>query len=181
MSQSAPAAGRLPDPGADRMAADAVVRHHAQLSEMLNRHADRLLAAAERGDPAEAQRARADLLAWLRADLVPHALAEEATLYPAAAADARAALLVDGMLDEHRVITELVAEIETATDVPVRAAAAARALAAVFSTHLAKENTLVVPLLVGAEQVSLAGLLEGMHSLLGEDTARSGHGGARDV
>ncbi|HET8658075.1 MAG TPA: hemerythrin domain-containing protein [Micromonosporaceae bacterium] len=177
MSHSDPAAERLPGPDADQIAADAVVRHHAQLSERLNRHADRLLAAAERGDMAEAQRARADLLAWLRADLVPHAQAEESTLYPAAAADARAALLVDGMLDEHRVIAGLVAEIESATDVPVRAAAAARALAAVFTTHLAKENTLVVPLLVNDEQVSLAGLLEGMHSLLGADAARNGHSG----
>jgi hypothetical protein len=60
----------------------------------------------------------------------------------------------------------LVDELEGATG-PVRVAAAARALAAVFDLHLAKENELVVPLLVAADDVALADLLAGMHALLG--------------
>ena len=47
------------------------------------------------------------------------------------------------------------------------AAAAARALQVVFESHLAKENELVLPLLVGGPGVSVAGLLGGMHELLG--------------
>jgi iron-sulfur cluster repair protein YtfE (RIC family) len=167
-----------PDTAADRLAAEAVVRHHAQLSQTLQQYTGRLLAAAEQADRADAPAARADLLAWLHAELVPHALAEEATLYPAAARSPRAALLVDGMLDEHRTITGLVTELDNA-DSPVRAAAAARALAAVFATHLVKENTLVVPLLVDDDQVSLAGLLSGMHALLGgADSEGEAHGAA---
>jgi hypothetical protein len=49
----------------------------------------------------------------------------------------------------------------------VDAAAAARALSALFAVHLAKENDLVVPLVMAGEDVSLAGLLEGMHELIG--------------
>lgn len=157
-----------PDRAADRHAADAVVAHHAQLASALNERTQLLLAEVERGDLAGARRARLDLLAWLRADLVPHALAEERTLYPAAAARPGGAPLIDGMLEEHRAITALVTELDLAVDAPVRAVAAGRALAAVFATHLTKENTLVLPLLVDADDVSLADLLEGMHALLGD-------------
>lgn len=163
-----------PDASADRRAAQAVVSHHAQLADALNRHNERLLAAAEQADAAGVERCRADLLAWLRTELVPHAGAEEQALYPAAAARPEGALLVEGMLDEHRTITGLIAELDVA-DSAVRAAAAARALAAVFSTHLAKENTLVVPLLVEAADVSLAGLLDGMHAVLGGESHGHGH------
>jgi uncharacterized protein (DUF2249 family) len=169
-----------PDLSGDREAAEAVVRHHAELAGALNRHTERLLAAAERADGSGAEGARLDLLAWLRTELVPHAGAEEQALYPAAAARPEGALLVEGMLDEHRTITGLVAELDVA-DSPVRAASAARALAAVFATHLAKENNLVVPLLVEAADVSLAGLLEGMHALLGGQAhAGTGAGPAAD-
>ncbi|MFC7479342.1 hypothetical protein ACFQX7_03685 [Luedemannella flava] len=56
-------------------------------------------------------------------------------------------------------------------------AAAARALAAVFAVHLIKENELVVPLLVEASDVSLAGLLDGMHDLIGAPSAGGGECG----
>jgi uncharacterized protein (DUF2249 family)/iron-sulfur cluster repair protein YtfE (RIC family) len=156
-----------PDHAADQRAAAAVVAHHAQLAEALAGQTRRLLDAVEHGDQTATEVARRDLLGWLRDDLVPHALAEERTLYPAAAALPGGALLVDGMLDEHRAITALVDELDGTADAPVRAAAAGRALTAVFATHLAKENTLVLPLLVVAGEVSLAGLLDGMHALLG--------------
>jgi hypothetical protein len=97
---------------------------------------------------------------------VPHALAEERTLYPVAARHLGGALLVEGMVGEHAVIQALVEELETAGSM-VRAAAAARALAAVLETHVAKENELVLPLLVGVPGVSLATLLGDVHELLG--------------
>lgn len=163
-----------PDSGADpqaadRRAAEAVVRHHAQLAETLNTHTARLLDAADRGDGQRVREVREDLVKWLHADLLPHAHAEESTLYREAAARPEGGLLVDGMLNEHQAITALIRELETAT-APVRVAAAARALDAMFASHLAKENDLVVPLLVEAEDVSVAALLEGMHELIG------GHG-----
>ena len=85
---------------------------------------------------------------------------------PAAHAKAEARLLVDGMLDEHRVITGLVGEISAAADL-ARAAAAGHALRVMFAAHLAKENELILPLLAAAPDVALADLLAGMHELLG--------------
>jgi hypothetical protein len=49
----------------------------------------------------------------------------------------------------------------------VQSEAAARALSALFEAHLAKENDLILPLLLAADDISLAGLLDGMHDLLG--------------
>jgi iron-sulfur cluster repair protein YtfE (RIC family) len=121
---------------------------------------------AEAMDHDRAERARDELLDYLKAELVPHARAEEETLYRAAAAQPEGRLLIEGMLAEHRAITSLVEELDTAT-APVRAAAIAGALAAVFATHLTKENDLVVPLIGDAGQTSLADLLAGMHALLG--------------
>jgi len=165
-----------PDTATEQHAAEAVVRHHAQLAEALDGHAARLLDAAERADAPQVWQRRAEFVTWLHAELLPHARAEEATLYPAAAARPGGELLVAGMRDEHAVITGLATELEQAAS-PVRAAAAARALVAVLATHLTKENELLIPLLVRADDVSLAGLLAGMHDLIGDHAQRAADDG----
>jgi len=151
-------------------AAQAVVRHHAELAAALTGHVTALFEAASIGSSRSTWQRRDQLTAWLHAELLPHAAAEEAVLYPAAAAQPDGRLLVDGMMSEHQAITTLVTELQAAST-PVGAAAAARALSALFAVHLAKENELILPLLLEAEQVSLAGLLDGMHALLGEGQA----------
>jgi uncharacterized protein (DUF2249 family) len=151
---------------ADAAAAVAVEQHHAQLAGSLALRVEGLVASASAGNDEVAARTATDLVTWCEQELVPHALAEETSMYPLAQARPEGRLLVEGMLGEHAVITGLVAEVARAAE-PVRAAAAARALQAVFESHLAKENDLVVPLLVAAPDVSLADVLAGMHELLG--------------
>lgn len=165
----------------DRAAAAAVVNHHTQLADALNRHTEALLALAESGHRPEAEQVRRQLLDYLHSELMPHAHAEEEKLYPAAADQPGGKLLVDGMLIEHRGILALIDELESAPS-PVRAAAVARALAAVFGVHLAKENDLIVPLVAGSPDASLADLLKGMHDLLGAEAhgrPESEHAGDR--
>lgn len=164
------------DPAAEQAAARAVVNHHAQLATALAAHTARILQAADDGDGPRIRRHQTDLVSWLRDELLPHARAEEAAMYPVAARLPEGRLLVDGMLDEHRTITGLVAEIERATT-PVTVAAAARALDAVFAGHLVKENELIVPLLVDAADVSLSALLDGMHDLIGASSPAAEGGG----
>lgn len=158
---------------ADASAATAVEQHHAQLAGSLALRVEGLVAAAASRNDAVAERARTELDTWCRTELMPHALAEEKAMYPAAQARPEGRLLVEGMLGEHAVITGLVDEVARTTD-PVRAAVAARALQTLFESHLAKENDLVLPVLVAAPEVSLAEILHGMHELLGADTG-SGH------
>ncbi|GID30364.1 DUF2249 domain-containing protein [Paractinoplanes brasiliensis] len=153
---------------ADQRAAEAVVRHHSELAAALSGHVTRLVEAAETDAPTQVGELRDRLTSWLHDELLPHAYAEEAALYPAAAELPAGKLLIDGMLGEHRVIAALVADLEAEVS-PVVAAATAHALRAVFASHLAKENDLVVPLLAAADGVSLAGLLDGMHDIIGAD------------
>lgn len=160
---------------ADAAAAEAVEKHHAQLAGALALRVEALVDAAAHGDRADAVDAQRQLVSWARGELVPHALAEENAMYPAAQRKPEGRLLVEGMLAEHTVITGLVSEVEAVTD-PVRAATAARALQVVFDSHLAKENELVLPLLVAAADVSVAQLLEGMHELLGGEAHEHAHG-----
>ena len=150
----------------DLEAAEAVRSHHAEMAGHLHTLTATLVDAAARGDVGAAEDARRDLVTWAEGDLVPHALAEEKAMYPAAHELPAGRLLVDGMLDEHVVITDLVRRIATA-DEPVRAAAYATAVQVMFDSHLAKENDLVLPLLVETPSVSVADLLGGMHELLG--------------
>ena len=162
---------------ADAAAAAAVERHHARMAGVLAVAVERLVTAAARRDGESASAAREALVSWCRRDLVPHALAEEQTMYPAARASAEGRLLVDGMLAEHGALVGLVDEVDGAADA-VRAAAAARALEVLFGSHLAKENELVLPLLTSAPDVSVADLLGGMHELLGDHGHPQGPEGA---
>jgi uncharacterized protein (DUF2249 family) len=151
---------------ADARAADAVEHHHAEMAGALMLAVEGLTAAASAGRGAEAERRRLELVRWCRAELVPHALAEETTMYAAAGRLPAARLLVEAMLTEHRAIVGLVDEL-AATSEPVAASGLGRALRAVFEIHLAKENEQVLPALVAAPGVSVADLLGGMHELLG--------------
>jgi uncharacterized protein (DUF2249 family) len=159
---------------ADARAAEAVEQHHAQMAGALATQVEALVSAAASRDDQAAGTARAALVSWCEHELVPHALAEEKAMYPAAQAKPEGRLLVEGMLGEHQVITGLV-QLLGATAEPVRAAAAAKALQVAFENHLAKENELILPLLVGAPDVSVAEVLGGMHELLGGGEAH-GHG-----
>lgn len=150
----------------DAAAVEAVRQHHAELAGRLSAHVDALLGAAAAPVGTGFTQARAAALAFLSDDLVPHAAAEERALYPAAAQSDRLRVLVDAMLAEHRVLVGLVEELRTAEE-PVRAAATGHALRVLFDVHLSKENDLVLPTVAADPAVSLAGVLEGMHQLLG--------------
>jgi len=169
MSQPAPdRAVNRSDSAADEAAAQAVVRHHAQLAAGVRQRVETLLHLVDSVYLLRAEDARRHLLAYLHGEVLPHAAAEEAALYPSAAAIPAGTLLVKGMIAEHAALTALAAELAD-TGSLVRAAAAARALEAMFATHLAKENDLVLPLLIANPGVSLAEVLAGMHELLGAD------------
>lgn len=145
----------------------AIRNHHDQLArELVDRSVtvqdavDRLQAG---GDGREA------LVSFLNAELLPHALAEEQTLYLRAADLPETRLLVQAMVAEHRVLEGLIEDLASART-PGRIAGAAEALRTLFLAHLVKENELLLPALDEAG-VALAPLLEGMHELLGEEAS----------
>lgn len=164
---------------ADAEAMEAVENHHAQMSGELALLAANLVNAAAGGD---ATTARDRLVSWARESLVPHAMAEEKSLYPAGRELTEGRLLVDAMLAEHVAIVAMVDEVEKAAT-HMGAAVAGRALQALFAVHLDKENDQLLPLLGASPDHSVAGLLEGMHEVLGggpdaEAEPATGHGGS---
>ncbi|HET7026758.1 MAG TPA: hemerythrin domain-containing protein [Candidatus Limnocylindrales bacterium] len=144
-------------------AAAAIRDHHAQLHDTLRTRVVALIADVREGrDP---RAARKDVLEFLDSELLPHAAAEERTLYRAADAGP-SALLVEAMRAEHGDIVGRVGGLRNA-DTPLVAATGASVVLALFESHLRKENELLIPALLARPDVSLADLLAGMHELVG--------------
>jgi uncharacterized protein (DUF2249 family) len=152
---------------ADAAAVESVEAHHAALAGTLSALVEALLVAAGSSHREAVEDARIRLVQFCTGELLPHAAAEEGTLYPAAAADPRARLLVEAMIGEHRVLEGLVAALGRADVEPARLAGFADALRVLFDSHLVKENELILPLVAADPAVSLSGILAGMRELLG--------------
>lgn len=144
----------------DEAAASAIRRHHEHLVAELAGLVAALPRSGAQGSGADSAKAR--LVTWARTVLAPHAAGEETTFYRAAAQTEAGRLLIAGMEAEHGVILGIVDAIES-SDEPAATAAWAEALQRVFSSHAAKENDLVLPLLVAEQDTNLAELLEHMH------------------
>jgi len=153
----------------------AIHAHHAELETAVAAGAVAVRDAAERLVDVAPRR---DALVRLLVDeVLPHALAEEGTLYDVGGVLPQTALLVNAMVGEHRRLEFLVDELSRART-SVAMAGFATAVRALFEAHLAKENDLLLPALVGAD-VDLARLLDGMHEILGAGAAAAeeSHGG----
>ena len=153
---------------------DTIRAHHAELAAQLGERTRAVLAAAHQGDYSVA---KTQLHDWYRTELIPHAVAEERTLYSAAAEVESSRLLVEGMIAEHHALISLIAELALAEE-PFAAALNAAAAQALFTVHLSKENDLLLPAL-DAAGLDLGVLLDGMHEILGARTdspARHGCG-----
>jgi uncharacterized protein (DUF2249 family) len=159
---------------ADLEAVEAITRHHAAMAGALGVRVEAVQQAVRFGQDATA--ARDAVVEWSRSELLPHAAAEEETVYAAAAGRPEGRLLVEALVAEHRSITDLVEQLAKAPDA-VAAASDAAALEALFSAHVAKENDQVLPLLAADPTVSIAGLLGGMHDELAGHEAAEETGG----
>lgn len=136
-----------------------IVHHHAVLRRGLERHAGTVCDAAASGVPF--QRQLAALRGYLEEEVLPHAEAEEHTLYPAVAAQARGSELVGTLTAEHRALAYLAGRLQPSADART-AASVAEWIATLFAGHVAKENDLLLPALTGAG-ADLAALLAAMH------------------
>ncbi|MBE3557463.1 MAG: hemerythrin domain-containing protein [Firmicutes bacterium] len=152
----------------NQQAADLLISHHAEMVSSLRERAQALVAAAERGVALTADK-RA-FLAYVHEILVPHALAEEKTLYPAAAQRPQLSALVHSMITEHRRILSLFETIQHSDD-SVFVAAYATALFVLFEVHATKENEEILPPLRDDPTCNLAQLVEAMHRAIPQHTA----------
>ena len=115
----------------------------------------------------------ADLIAYLAEEVLPHAMAEEETIYPAAvAARGDLADTVNEMAAEHGTLS---AAAEALAGLPDGTAVAgqARQIADLFAAHAAKENEMLLPALLANDDTDLAALLAQMHRHA-EEAAKTG-------
>lgn len=135
-----------------------MLRHHRTLDE----HVRTLTAAVARAvtdDTAYAPEV-AKLIAYFDGEVLPHAIAEERTIYRVAGARADLA----EMIAEHR---SLAFAIESLAGIPNGPDANERAgqVAVLFAAHVAKENEVLLPALLEDGNVDLAELLTQMQRL----------------
>lgn len=155
----------LPATEEDERAIQAMLDHHAHLLRGLYARADELRTAVSQRRAYDAPLAA--LTAYLATEILPHARAEEATLYQAAAAAAPAALFVEAMLVDHGELVSRTRSLANVCDA-FTALGIADAIVALFEVHVRKENELLLPALQHADGVSLSSLLQSMHQQLGD-------------
>lgn len=141
-------------------AAGKIRRHHAALAAGLFERANLLVAAARTGGSPDGP--RDDFVAYLREEIVPHAAAEETTLYRRGAEIPELRPLLRAMILEHERLRALADALAAARE-SVELAAAGRAIAELFALHADKENDLLLPRLLEDPDVSIAELLHDMH------------------
>lgn len=151
---------------ADSDAIEAIKNHHAGLGAALDLMVESLVKSAVKRDVDDVGRTRSDLIEWFNVELVPHAVAEEEAIYPAAGHIEALQVLVRALVDEHGALLELVIALENTDDI-VRSATVATAFRALFDSHRRKEDEHLLPALAADPVVSVVGLLDGMHHLLG--------------
>ncbi len=141
---------------------EAMLRHHATLLEEVHARAAALRRAVSGGFSFEP--AVAELVAYMSDEVLPHALAEEKTIYQTAAARPELAATVATMIAEHGRLAAVLDQLSSAEE-REKAAATAGALAELFAAHVTKENDVLLPALVSDEKVNLGELLGEMHRL----------------
>lgn len=161
---------------AETAAADSISQHHSELVGTVIAHATALLDASAAGSLEGASNARRDLVLFCRGEVLPHAIAEEDTIYALARELPETSLLVDSMIADHRVLAELIDDLAGATT-PLGASAAAHALRVLFELHVDKENDYIVPALAASGEVSLAEGLDRMHEQFEELSSAATGGG----
>lgn len=146
----------------DSEAFEAIRSHHRQLGAAVTKRVDALVGdvAGNRGY----EIARAEFITFLVDEILPHAAAEELTIYPAASTLSDLAPTVTAMVAEHRQLAGLVESLAGASSAD-DAVADAQTLAALFSAHVAVENEVLLPALVADESVDVASLLSSMQHL----------------
>lgn len=137
--------------------------HHARLASDLQAHVDLLMEDVATGR--DYRGSAAAVVAVLEEQILPHAAAEEQTIYPLASRRDDLRTLIEAMIGEHRYLQSAIATLRSTTG-GTAAAAGAESISALFRLHAAKENDYVLPALAADPSVDLGEALGGMHALL---------------
>jgi uncharacterized protein (DUF2249 family)/hemerythrin-like domain-containing protein len=156
---------------------EAMLAHHRNLTDGVARRVAALRSTVASDGPFAPP--AAELVAFLAAEVLPHAAAEEQSIYRAAATREDLAATVREMTAEHGQLASLAEALASAPS-GADALAPATAIGSLFAAHVAKENELLLPRLRADEEVNLAELLGEMRRLTedGQGAAPTGPGAA---
>jgi len=143
-------------------ALEAMLQHHRTLVADVDNRVAALAEAVNSGIAYEP--AVGELVIYFAKEVIPHAVAEELSIYRTAATRADLANTVNEMIAEHHVLTEAVESLANASNGPA-ALTQATLIGTFFTTHVVKENELLLPALLEDDNVDLVKLLEQMHRL----------------
>ncbi len=153
---------------------EAARAHHVALLAGLNERVEHLRRAVSAAAGWEPQVGA--LVAYLADEVLPHAAAEERVLYPLAARSADLDAPVGELIAEHRSLEASAGDL-TRVSTGVDALRAADEISIVFASHVARENDLVLPVLLADSEVDIAEALASMGDVL-DDLARRPSRGA---
>ncbi|MHB8318272.1 MAG: hemerythrin domain-containing protein [Acidimicrobiales bacterium] len=145
---------------------ESMVSHHRSMVDELRALTSALVDDADHGRDVDASSTK--LVTYLNDEVLPHATAEENSLYRAAAGIPSLSATLPQMIDEHRELASLTRRLAEASSDPATHARApyTTQIFVLFVTHAAKENDIVLPAVLAEDGVDLSGLLHEMHSLL---------------
>lgn len=143
--------------------------HHRALGEQLTRRAEVVSSAVASGQPHAA--AVGGFIGYLAGEVLPHAAAEEKTIYPLAAAHAELAGMIGEMTAEHVTLSAAGSRLAVLTDGGA-AAGLAQQIAGLFAAHAAKENDVLLPALLADAKVDLVAQLDRIHRGAGHGTGQ---------
>lgn len=149
----------------DGQALTAVRNHHADMVDRASALSQALTAAVEAGDSGTVYDEKGNLIEWCTDDLVPHCVAEEDRIYPAAAGVVEAQLLVEGLRHDHEALAALLEELRVSDG--VRSAAVGQAIVRAFALHADKEDALLFPALADAPGSAFSEAVEGLEEVVG--------------
>lgn len=158
---------------------EAMRTQHRVLSDQLTRRAAAVSETVTAGRPDET--AVTSLMAYLAEVILPHAEAEEQTIYPAAAMHEDLIGAVNEMLGEHATLAAAGRKLAGLAG-DSAAAGHARHIAELFAAHAARANEVLLPALLADADVDLAALLRQMHQRAEEaaKAPKAGTGRGRD-
>lgn len=141
---------------------EAMLAHHRALDEQVGIRVAAVAGAVAGGSAHEP--AVAELVAYLADEVLPHALAEEHTIYQIAGTREELTVTVNEMLGEHRALASAIERLANASS-RSEATQQAESVTALFSAHVTRENDVLLPALLADDEVDLVQLLTQMHRL----------------
>ena len=155
----------------------AMLAHHAALDEEVDLQVKSISGKVANNESTDT--AVAALVTFLNSEVVPHAIAEEHTIYQAAIDKLGLSDLIGQMTSEHKVLIGEIAALKNSVS-NTSAAEHAESFASLFSQHVSKENELILPQLLHSQEVDLTVLLSEMHELFEAAKKSATNGGDAD-